>query len=355
MYKYFRTLLITATLFILVSNSILAQIGGRQTYEFLNLVSSARIAGLGGNFLAVKDHDISLTLTNPSLITPEMHNNISMNFVNYFTGLNYGSIMYSMTFNKIGSFVGTFQFVDYGRFTRADETGVTYGEFSASEYALNIGWGRQLTPLFSIGANGKLIYSHLDTYNSFGIAVDIAGSYISKNQLFTASLLARNIGIQIVGYRAGHREPLPFELQAGISQKLKHIPLRFSLLYNHIEKWDLRYDDPNDPSNQKDPLTGETKTESDLSKFADNFMRHIVIGGEFIIAKTFSIRLGYNYQRRQELKIYGKSGMSGFTYGFGLHIKMFDFSYTRATYMAGAINPNYITLAANLGAFTKKK
>jgi hypothetical protein len=284
-----------------------------------------------------------------------MHNNVAFNFVNYFNGLNYGSIMYSRTFNKAGSFVGTFQFIDYGRFTRADETGTTYGEFSASEYALNIGWGRQLTPLFSIGANGKLIYSHLDLYNSFGIAVDVAGSYISKNQLFTASLLAKNIGIQVVGYHAGQREPLPFELQAGISQRFKHIPLRFSILYNHIERWNLRYDDPNDPSNQKDPLTGETETKSGFSKFADNFMRHLVFGGEFVIAKTFSIRIGYNYQRRQELQIYGKTGLSGFTYGFGLRIKMFDFGYTRATYMAGPINPNYITLSANLGAFTKKK
>jgi len=84
-------------------------------------------------------------------------------------------------------------------------------------------------------------------------------------------------------------------------------------------------------------------------------MRHIVIGTEVTIAKVFSIRLGYNYGRRQELKIYNHTGLSGFSYGFGVRVKMFDFSYTRATYQAGSLNPNYITVTANLGGFKKQE
>jgi hypothetical protein len=331
------------------------QIGGRQTYQFLTLTSSARVAGLGGDFLAVRDNDISLTLANPSLITKEMNNDLSLDFVNYFTSLNYGDIIFSHSFDKFGSFTGAFQFINYGKMTRADETGATYGEFSASEYAVNIGWARNLGPHFSIGANGKLVYSHLDVYNSVGIGVDVAGSYFSKEDLFTASLIFSNLGTQIVSYRPGPYEALPFQIQIGISQRLRHIPLRFSLLYNHLEKWNLRYDDPNDPANQKDPLTGETKTKSDISKFADNFMRHIVIGTELTIAKTLSLRIGYNYGRRQEMKLYGKAGMSGFSYGVGVRIKMFSVSYTRSTYMAGPINPNYFSVAVKLGEFTKKQ
>ena len=347
------------SVFILLVNVIsltsVAQIGGSQTYQFLNLTNSARIAGMGGEFLTIKDHDITLTLANPSLITPQMSNNLSLSYVNYFTGPNYGYVMYSRTFNKVGSFVGSFQFINYGKFTAADEAGIKTGEFSASEYALSIGWARQLGPLFSIGANGKLIYSSLESYQSFGLAVDVAGTYLSKNELFTASLIARNIGIQIVPYRPGNREPLPFDLQAGVSAKLQHIPVRFSFLYDHIEKWDLSYDDPNDPANQKDPITGQTKTKSGVGQFADNLMRHIVIGTEVTIAKVFAIRLGYNYGRRQELKIYDRTGLSGFSYGFGVRVKMFNFSYTRATYQAGSLNPNYITLTANLDGFKKQQ
>jgi len=332
-----------------------AQMGGRHTYEFLNLTNSARIAGFGGNFLAIRDNDISLALTNPSLISPEMHNQLAFSFVNYFNGLNYGYLMYSRTFNKAGSFVGTFQFIDYGKFTEADAAGNIIGEFSASEYALNIGWGRQLSPNFFIGANGKLIYSDLESYHSFGIAVDVAGTYSTKEQLFTASLVARNIGTQLIPYRPGQYTSLPFELQIGLSEKLRHIPVRFSQLITNLQQWDLTYTDPSDPSNQQDPITGETKQKTGIGKFADNLMRHIVLGAEVTIAKILSIRIGYNYQRRQELKLYNKAGLAGFSLGVGVKVKMFNISYTRATFQAGGYNPNYITLSVNLQEFSRKK
>jgi hypothetical protein len=333
-----------------------AQIGGISTYKFIDQTNSARIAGLGGDFLTIKDNDITLTLANPSLITAEMSNTLSLSLVSLNSGYKYGYAMYGRDFKSVGSFVATLQFINYGTLTYADETGSTNGTFTANELALNIGWGRTLSPHFSIGANAKMIYSALETYHSFGIAVDASGTYTSLDENFAASLIAKNIGYQIVPYYPGNHEPLPFEMQIGLSERLRHIPLRFSLLYNNIEKWDLSYTDPTDPANQKDPITGETKKKSSVGKFADNFMRHIVLGGELTIAKAFSIRLGYNYRRRQELELYNKTGLSGFSLGFGLHIKMFDISYARTTYSAyGGLNPNYFTISTNLQGFIKKK
>ena len=203
MHRILTAFITAGLLALLLSFTAAAQIGGEATYKFLNITNSARVAALGGNVLAIKDNDVTLTLTNPSLISPEMNNNLALSYVNYFTGNNFGFIMYSRTFEKAGSFVGALQFMNYGKFTEADEAGNITGEFSASEYAFNIGWGRKLNPNFSVGANGKLIYSSLDIYKSFGLAVDIAGTYMTQNELFTASLLARNIGSQIVPYISG--------------------------------------------------------------------------------------------------------------------------------------------------------
>jgi hypothetical protein len=331
-----------------------AQTGGYGTYKFLNYTNSARIAGLGGNFLAINDNDITLTQANPSLITPEMNNNLALSYVNNPGGINYGFVAFAHTFSKVGCFVGSLQFINDGKFTGADAAGNQTGDFFASEYALNIGWGRQLTPLFSIGANGKLIYSQLETYHSFGIAVDVAGTYTSKDQSFTASLIGRNIGTQLVPYLPGDYQPLPFELQIGLSQKLKHIPLRFSELLTNLQKWDLTYTDPSDPANTADPITGEVQTKSGAAKIADGFMRHVVLGAELTIAKVLAIRIGYNYQRRQELKLYDHAGLTGFSMGAGLRVKMFNLNYTRGSYTAGLAN-NYITLGVNLQEFVKKQ
>ena len=337
----------------LIAGNVDAQIGGYGTYKFLNYTNSARIAGMGGNFLAINDNDITLTLANPSLITPAMSNNLAFSYVNNPGGINYGYVAYARSFSKAGSFTGNLQYINYGNFIGADAAGNLTNDFSAAEYALTIGWGRQLSPLFSIGANGKLIYSQLETYHSFGIAVDIAGTYTSKDQSFNASLIGRNIGTQLVPFLPGKYEPLPFQLQIGLSEQLKHIPLRFSQLVTNLQRWDLTYLDPTDPANIPDPITGEVKQKTGIGKIADNAMRHIVLGAELTIAKVVSVRLGYNYQRRQELKINGKAGMAGFSLGAGLRVKMFNLSYTYGNDQAGSPNRNYITLAVNLQEFTK--
>jgi hypothetical protein len=329
-----------------------SQIGGSDTYEFLNLTSSPRIAAMGGDFLAIYDNDITLASSNPSIINPGMHNYLGASFVDYYTDINYGHAAYSRTFNKVGSFVGAVQYISYGQFDFADETGQRAGNFYAGETAVNIGWGRQLDSLFSIGSNLKFIYSSFESYNSFGLAVDVAGSYISRDKSFNVSLIAKNIGRQLTTYEGGNAEPLPFELQIGLSKRLKHLPFRYSILFNHLEKWDLRYEDP--AMQQVDPITGDVVEDAGFEKFADNLMRHIVLGAELIISKNLSIRAGYNYKRRQELKVADKTSTVGFSWGFGFRISKFHFSYARSAYhLAGS--PNYIAVTTSLSDFFVNK
>lgn len=324
-----------------------AQIGGKSTYKFLSLPSSPRIVSMGGDFLSIKDADINLALSNPSLIVPELNNQLTLNFVDYFSDINYGFISYGRSFEKLGSFVGSVQYIDYGRFTYANDAGETAGNFKAGETALIIGWGKQLDSTFSIGANFKTIFSAFESYNSFGLAVDVAGTYQNEHG-FAASLLVRNIGTQIITYDNGSREPLPFDLQIGMSKKLKHIPFRYSILLTNLHKWDLTYDDPT--KLKTDPFTGEKIKEDKFMDFLDKTFRHVIVGVEFIPTKNFSVRLGYDYRQRQELKVDSKLSTVGLSWGFGFRISKFQFNYARKAYhLAGS--PNFISISTNLSDF----
>lgn len=339
-------------IFLFIAFCTKAQIGGSYTFAFLDLPNSARIAALGGDPLAIKDNDLSLCLANPSLLTPRMTDQIALSFVNYFDGINYGFVSYAKDFKKIGMFDASLQYIDYGTFVQADDAGNTYGNFYAGEYSFNLGWGRQLDSSFSIGANLKNIYSDLDKYKSYGIAVDVSGTYSSSKRQFTASLLAMNIGRQLKYYTVGNEEPLPYQLQLALSKKLAHAPLRLSLILTHLEKWDLTYKDPSDTTTV-DPLTGDKITKNKYGVFLDKAMRHVVIGAEFLPTKNFSIMGSYNYERRQELKDPVKVSTVGFSWGFGLRIKQFNLSYARARYhLAGS--PNNITISTNLRNFERK-
>ena len=349
-----KNIYLLVSLIFVLSNFSYSQIGGSTGYQFLEQPISARIAALGGNTASIDDNDLNIGFVNPSLINKGMDNSLALNYINFFTGTNYSSIQYANTYNKIGSFMGTVQYMDYGKIDYADANGnLTGGTFGAYDMAITIGWGRELDSSFSIGAAAKLIYSSYETYNSFGIAVDIAGSYKTKSG-WTMSLIARNLGMQLSTYvPSGDRSPLPFDLQYAVSKRLDHVPLRFSIIYDHIEKWDLTNEDPNNPSDGFDPITGEPKMKTGFSKFGDQLMRHIIVGTELYIGKNLILRGGYNYGRRQEMKVDDKTAMVGFSWGFGVRIYKFRINYSRVTYnLVGS--PNYLTIAFDLDSFMKK-
>lgn len=327
-----------------------AQTGGTKTYEFLNLPTSARAAALGYNVLSISDNDISLVNTNPSLLNSEMHNNLVLSFVDYFADINYGYATYAHSFSKTGNFAATLQFIDYGTFTSADPAGTIQGSFGANELALNLSWGRSLDSNFSIGASLKGIYSSFETYTSTGIAVDVAGSYILPEKFLSISLIARNIGLQLSTYSSNGREDLPLEIDLAVSKRLEYVPLRFSIILTNLQKWDLTYDDPF--LVETDPITGEETQKNGLSGFPDKLIRHFVLGAELQPVKALSLRLGYNYQRRQQLKLESKMGMVGFSWGIGLKISKFQLNFAHSiNHLAGA--PNYISLSTNFSDFFK--
>ncbi|MGB1103198.1 MAG: type IX secretion system protein PorQ [Crocinitomicaceae bacterium] len=319
-----------------------SQVGGQHTYQFLDLDFNARSMSLGGDFIALKDGDINLAVANPASISEEMNNDLALNHFIFPAGINYGQLAYGKTFENAGTFVGHLRYVSYGQFTRTDETGIEQGTFTAGDYSLGAGYGRQLNERFSVGANFNLIFSHLETYTSFGFGVDVASTYYNEEANLTATVMARNIGYQIKGYTTGNNEPLPLEVLAGISYKFHHAPFRLSLMGTDLTTWDLTYVDPTlGPT--VDQLTGDTIPPPSAT-FAQKVAYHTNFGFELVPSDNFFFRIGFNYQRRDALGIVDRKGASGFSFGLGLRTKRFEFNYGLSFYSAaGASNVFGIT------------
>ncbi|MCK5856187.1 MAG: type IX secretion system protein PorQ [Bacteroidales bacterium] len=347
-----KSFVIVLSILLSYSLSSKAQLGGSKTYMFLNMANSARVSALGGNYVPIYDNDITLAYSNPSLINEKMHGQFSLNYLNYFEDVNAGFVAYGHEFNKIGTFVATLQFLSYGDFIERDEVGRELGSFRASEYALTIGWAKKLSDHFQIGVNLKNIYSKLEIYKSYGIAADLALSYINEEKHLTSSFIVKNIGRQITTYNGGDREPIPFEIQWGVSKKFEHAPFRLVLLLNDLQKWDLTYTDPNKEP-ELDPFTGEPVENSSGWHFGDKLMRHAIFGVELAPGKgNFLVQLAYNYRRRQELKIASRTALVGFSFGFGIKISKFKLSYSHANYhLAGGTNT--FTITTNFSDFLK--
>jgi hypothetical protein len=335
--------------------SAMAQIGGHYTYAFLNLTNSARVASLGGKSVSIYGDDLNMPFHNPSLLNSSMNQHIVMNYIGYFAGIKYGYVSYARDYGTKGTFAVGMHYSNYGTFTSANEAGIATGQFQASDYALNLMYSRKIDSLFSVGINIKPLYSSLETYNSLGIAADLGVTYHNPASLFTAAFVLKNMGTQLIGYYDGaEREHMPFEIQAGVSQKLLHAPFRFSLTLQQLQKLDLTYESSISKNNIiADPMNGEKLGKNKYEVFGDKLMRHAILGMEFMPGENFYVNLGYNYQRRQELKVPVSTGMVGFSWGFGIKINKYRFSFGRATYhLAGA--SNHFSLSVNLSEFYKK-
>lgn len=320
-----------------------AQIGGENTYQFLELTNSARIAALGGNQIALLDtSDLNLPYHNPAALHKGMENKVLVNYVNYMTDINYGYASYAKSFNGIGNFALGMHYINYGDFKEATEFGeLTGNKFKAAEYAFHIIYSNSYKRI-NYGAAIKPILSSFESYQSVGIAADFGISIASLSKYTNVSLVARNVGSQITTYYDnGEYEKIPFNLQAGITRRLKHAPINLALNMQYLNHWDLGNPEPD--SNSKEEIDFFKREES----FGKQIMRHLVFGVEILPSENFIIRAGYNYQRRQELKFSERHGMVGLSAGFGLKIKRFHLDYGISQYhLAGS--SNLFSLAINL-------
>ena len=317
-----------------------SQTGGDNIYEFLNLTYSAYTSSIGGANVSVINNNPNMAYHNPGLLNSAMDNNIASNYVNYFAGINYGMVMYAKSFERIGNFGLGLTYLN-SSFTGADISGVITGAFTASEYAMSLVYSCSIDSLFNVGVNLKPILSHLESYTSFGVAIDVGASWHSKNELFSAGITLKNIGAQIVSYAGEPEQSLPFEIQAGVSQKLAHAPFRFSLTMRHLEKFDLTHE------------YNKSSTDKTSSDFGENILRHLLFGVELIPHKNFYLSGGYNYQRRRELKVDSKGASVGFSWGFGIKTSVIDIEFGQAIYhLAGS--SNHISIIFRPSMMTRK-
>jgi hypothetical protein len=324
-------------LFLCVCAVSYSQIGGKYTYQFLNLMTSPRQAALGGKTVTIYDEDVNQVNFNPATINSAMDNHLALNYGSYYGAVTYGTAAYAYTYDRhLQTFHAGINYINYGQFEGYDENGQATTSFSGSEIALSFGYAYNV-PYTSVylGANAKLISSTLESYNSLGGAVDIGAIYIDEKNDVNWALVFRNVGTQFTTY-SGLREKLPLEIIVGVSQELEHVPIRWHLTFENLQQWNIAFANP---ERAQTSIDGTTSPEN--ISFLTNAIRHTIIGVELFPKKSFNLRLGYNFRRAAELKLVEQRSFSGISAGFGLKFNKLKFNYSYSRY----------TLAANTSLF----
>lgn len=268
------------------------------TFEFLRLHSSPRAEALAGNFITNTD-DPSVMFYNPAGIFSLEKNPVSFSFLNYLADIKVLDAAFSTEFEGIGRFGVAIKYLNYGDFIKADASGNKLGDFGVNDLALLVGYGYQLHKNFNIGANAKFIYSKIDDASSTGLAVDLGAQYFIRETNWVIAFSVLNLGSQISEYYSVS-EDLPLDIRLGVSKKLEHLPFKFYFSFIKLNK--------------------------DVDNFGDRF-KNFTFGGELFLGKALTVRLGYDNQKREDLKIGTSTGLAGYSLGVGLKVKEYKIDY----------------------------
>lgn len=324
---------------------------GINGFQYINGFYSARNIGTGNNLISVIDNDIVLSSENPALLNKAMVNQLAINQTLLPTGVNFGSIQYAFN-SKIGIFSPIVKYANYGSFEGTDVGGNSIGNFGALDYSIGMLYSKEFNPVISLGLGFNMLGSHLETYSAYAFSSTFSAVFKHPNKLFSAALIAKGLGVSFKQYTTSQKTSLPIDVQASLTYKLKHAPFRFSILAKQLNRWDIVYQDPNEKPSY-DALTGDT-IPVNTPGFIEKLANHLNLQIELIASKSVHFRTGFDFHRQQQLRVYNRPGLAGFSFGVGIYLKKFRFDYGVLIYSKAGQN-HAIGISTNLSDWKRKK
>ena len=298
---------------------------GNEAFSFLRLPNSNRASAMGGHTVSLVENDPSLIFHNPGLLGTEMDGTINLNYLNYISDINAGSALFTKAHGEKGAWGVGASFFSYGDIQETTPDNTQLGKLSTKDISLQGFYARDLSERWRAGLSMKFLYSALADYSSIGLCFDAGLSYYNSETEFSYGFVLKNIGAQLKPFY-DERQKMPWDIQMGFSKRMRHAPIRFSLTAQYLNRWKFQYVDDADNTYDGD-------------SFFQAFVKHFVIGVDFIPSDNFWVGVGYNPKTALDMKLSGGgNGLAGLSAGAGIRIKMFDVGCSIAKYHPSALS-----------------
>jgi opacity protein-like surface antigen len=288
--------------------------------QFLKIGMGARYVAMGEASVACVNDAYAL-YWNPAALTEISSSNLSFTNVDWVTDVQLNHVSFAKALNEYGTFGVSLTALTMGdmEVTTVEEPEGTGETFTASSYALSLGYARKLTDRFSAGISGKYIWERISEERASGIAFDFGTLFYTGFRSLRIAMNISNLGpeLKLEGpeldsyYNPQPENPNYDNVKAKLSVDPYDLPLtfRFGAAYDLI-----------DASESKFTLSMEAKHPNDNVQQAS-------FGGEYLWKETFSLRAGYKLNYEEE----------GLTLGGGMKIKTgkntkLDISYAWADF-----------------------
>ena len=146
--------------------------------QFLQLGVGARAVGMGGAYVGVTD-DVDALYWNPAGITRVKNHALQVSHLPYFDTISRNYVGYVYNFNERGAFGVSVNYLsmDDMEITTEFQPEGTGEFFGASDLAIGVSCGLNLTDRFSVGITAKYINQRIWNENARGLAFDVGTQY----------------------------------------------------------------------------------------------------------------------------------------------------------------------------------
>lgn len=302
-------------------------LGGNAVFSFLKQPNTPQLAALGGINISTPGKDVGMAYHNPALLTPAMHGAVNASFNAFLAGIdNYNLTAGWSPEGKALSMGMGIQYLNYGTMDMTDAAGNVLGSFTARDYAIQLMASHRYKERWRLGGSVKFIHSGYGPYRSSGVALDIGLNYHDEGNGWQAAVVIKHIGTQLRTYSgSGAKEELPFDMQAGVTKRLKNAPLQFSLTLHELHRFNNFYNDTSFRVGEGDDITKGTTLQ--------RVFNHVVLSAQCFPSEQLEISTGYNFQRRLDLNGFNiANGLNGFTFGAGLLLPQLQVRYATGFY-----------------------
>lgn len=316
----------------MLGHSISAQtLGGLAVYSFLQLPNTPQLSALGGVNITQPSPDVGLAFNNPAQWHPAMHTQLNTVFNSHYAGIKVYHLSMGYRQEQLKTnFTGGLRYFDYGSSTQTDAAGNILGTFRPLDWMVQVTASRAYLQRWQYGLGLKYIHSAYGPFRSSAVAADIGVLYKDTAKLIYASVLARNMGMQLQVYPGAGAEDMPFDLQIGVTKRLAQAPFAISLTGQRMHRLDIRYEDTLFNNDNGFPNSSRKKWT------AGKMLDHLVLGATVYFGDRVEFQAGYNFLRRRELNIGNEgNGLNGLSLGAGVRLGKLDIRYARSYYQAG--------------------
>jgi len=172
---------------------------GTAAAQFLKIAAGARGAAMGEAYSALADDAFALDW-NPAGLINVKKNSMAFMHSPYLAGTYADYFAYAETAGDVGAWGVSFKYMNFGKLTQTDSSGMETGNFTPYDTAVNVGFACYITGFnkdpedrFVLGATGKFVRSKITSSdNTVSADIGLLLPYMFDNR-FRMSLAAQNI------------------------------------------------------------------------------------------------------------------------------------------------------------------